>query len=367
MTQSTVNPAEYDQQLDAKVGELSHRLAGALPCVKLPTIERFESPKSHYRMRAEFKIWHAGDICYHAMYQAGEYKRPYRVDDFPVANQLINRLMMQLMGKVNGNELLKKKLFQAEYLTSLTGEAVVTLIYHKQLNEQWHREASKLSSALGASIIGRSRKQKTVIGQDFVEETLKVNGVPFHYQQVETGFTQPNAKVCEKMLGWAQDASKPLSGDLLELYCGNGNFTIPLSKEFNRVLATEISKTSVNSALYNLEKNTIDNVTIVRMSSEEFSEAMDGVRPFRRLKDIDLASYNFSTIFVDPPRSGLDAHTLDIVKGFENIIYISCNPETLIDNLKSITETHTVERFAVFDQFPYTHHLECGAILKRKK
>jgi tRNA (uracil-5-)-methyltransferase len=79
-----------------------------------------------------------------------------------------------------------------------------------------------------------------------------------------------------------------------------------------------------------------------------------------------LADYNFSTIFVDPPRAGLDPHTTSIAQRFDNILYISCNPETLRENLKTITQTHSIKAFAIFDQFPYTHHVECGVVLQRK-
>jgi tRNA (uracil-5-)-methyltransferase len=69
---------------------------------------------------------------------------------------------------------------------------------------------------------------------------------------------------------------------------------------------------------------------------------------------------------VDPPRSGLDALTVKQVSEYENIIYISCNPETLKENLQNLTQTHDIKRFAIFDQFPYTEHLECGVYLTRK-
>ena len=85
-----------------------------------------------------------------------------------------------------------------------------------------------------------------------------------------------------------------------------------------------------------------------------------------KLKNIDLKSYNFSTIFVDPPRAGLDDTTRELVKEFEQIIYISCNPETLHRDLEELTKTHTIENFALFDQFSYTHHIESGLILKKK-
>ena len=101
------------------------------------------------------------------------------------------------------------------------------------------------------------------------------------------------------------------------------------------------------------------------MSSEEFTEALNGVREYRRLKELDLNSYRFSTILVDPPRSGLDRDTEKMVSRFDHILYISCNPETLHKNLQSICKTHTVQAMAMFDQFPYTHHRECGVLLKK--
>jgi tRNA (uracil-5-)-methyltransferase len=167
------------------------------------------------------------------------------------------------------------------------------------------------------------------------------------------------------MLSWAVTNSQNSQGDLLELYCGNGNFTLPLEQNFYRVIATEISKSSVRSARNNIIKNNVGNVTVVRMSSEDFAQAMDKVRPFTRLADIDLDSYNFSTVFVDPPRAGLDQHTLEIIQQFEQIIYVSCNPSTLVDNLQSLCTTHSITALAAFDQFPYTHHLEAGVVLQK--
>ena len=79
-----------------------------------------------------------------------------------------------------------------------------------------------------------------------------------------------------------------------------------------------------------------------------------------------MKDYDFSTIFVDPPRAGVDDETLKLVSQFDNIIYISCNPETLRANLDTLCQTHTVERAALFDQFPFTHHIESGVYLKKK-
>ena len=102
------------------------------------------------------------------------------------------------------------------------------------------------------------------------------------------------------------------------------------------------------------------------MSAQEFVEALEEKREFRRLKDINLKSYDFGTIFVDPPRAGLDETTRALAKEFEQIIYISCNPETLHRDLNALLKTHKIVNFALFDQFAYTEHIESGVILKKR-
>ena len=362
MNPTNFSHASYQHQLDEKI----HRIQADFSVFSLPDIQVFPSPEKHYRMRAEFRIWHEKERTDYIMFSQDELKRPYPIYDFPVGSVLINALMPRLLTEINNDELLRHKLYQVEFLTTQSGEALVTLIYHKALGDDWIARVSRLKTELGIDVVGRSRKQRVLVDRDYVIEHLTVAGQTYAYQQVEASFTQPNAYVCEKMLGWAVEHSKDIGGDLLELYCGNGNFTLPLSRNFDKVLATEVSKTSVESAQFNIAANNINNIQIARMSSEEFSQAMDGVREFNRLRHVNLADYNFSTIFVDPPRAGLDPHTTSIAQGFDNIIYISCNPDTLRDNLTSITQTHKITAFAIFDQFPYTHHVECGVILKRK-
>jgi tRNA (uracil-5-)-methyltransferase len=132
------------------------------------------------------------------------------------------------------------------------------------------------------------------------------------------------------------------------------------------VLATEISKTSINSALFNCEKNDTNNIEFVRMSSEDFTDALNGVRQFRRLKDVALDDYDISTVLVDPPRSGLDDGTLELISRYSRIIYISCNPETLVKNLKALEADFEIEKLAFFDQFPYTHHIESAVVLTKR-
>jgi tRNA (uracil-5-)-methyltransferase len=353
----------YQAQLDEKIAIFKEDFSEFI----LPELEVFSSPVKHFRMRAEFRIWHKGPTSTYCMFSDDEFKRPYDITEFPIGSALMNELMHSIMTEVNASEILRTKLYQMDFLTTRSGQALISFIYHRKLDDEWTAIARDVELKLGIHIIGRSKGQKIVVSQDFVVESLTVHNRVFRYQQIESGFTQPNGFVSEKMLAWATEKSVHWSGDLIELYCGNGNFTMPLSQNFNRVLATELAKPSVKSALYNMELNQIHNIAIARLSSEDFSQAIDKVRAFNRLEDIDLDSYNFTSIFVDPPRSGMDPHTTSITQRYENIMYISCNPVTLRDNLRTITKTHDITNIAIFDQFPYTHHLEVGVTLAKKQ
>ncbi len=355
----------YDKQLNEKQARLTDMLAP----FDAPSLEVFASAPAHYRMRAEFRVWHDGDDLYHIMFNQ-ETREKYRVDQFPPACQTINDMMATLIETIKPSPVLRKKLFQIDYLSGLSGEIVVSLLYHRQLDDEWLSAAEALREQLSpqftVNIIGRARKQKFIVGNDFIIETLPIHGKDYIFKHIENSFTQPNAQVNCKMIEWALDAVPERQTDLLELYCGAGNFSLPMAQHYRRVIGTEIAKPSVNAAQFNIEQNQIDNVDIVRLSAEEFTEAMKGERSFSRLGEIDLDSYNFETVLVDPPRAGLDKDSLEMIQAYDQIIYISCNPDTLCDNLKALTQTHNIERAALFDQFPFTHHMEAGVLLTRK-
>ena len=320
-------------------------------------------------MRAEFRIWHTEDDMFYAMFERDEnqQKTVARIDEFPIADRSINQLMPVLLAELKADLVLSKRLFEVHFLATLKGEMLVSLIYRAPLSEEWEVLAKQLADKLNVKIIGRSRGQKVILTDEFVVEELKVFERKFQYKQIESSFTQPNAQVCQKMLQWACQSVESKNKDLLELYCGNGNFTLPLSLSFNRVLATELAKSSVYAAQWNIQQNQIDNIQVARLSAEEFTQAYNGEREFRRLQEaeIDIQGYEFDTVFVDPPRAGIDDDTLMLLQGFQRILYISCNPDTLHDNLKTLLKTHKIVKFAMFDQFPYTHHVESGVLLEK--
>ena len=358
----TLYAMPYEEQLANK----RLRVASFLSPFYRGQIALYDSPMSHYRARAEFRIWHEGDRCAYAMGNSTK-DGSITVGECPKVIEAIQKRMLPLLEAINASpEVLKRKLFGVEFLATTTDECLITMLYHRKLDAAWIDEAKRLEGALGAKVMGRSRKQKAVLSDEFVTETLRIGDQTVQYRQYEGGFTQPNPYVNAKMIAWAIEQAKTCGGgDLLEAYCGLGNFTIPMSRYFDKVLATEISKRSICAATEICALNSVNNIAFVRMSSEEMTQALRKVRTFRRMEGIDLDAYDFSCVLVDPPRAGLDEATRELVTRIDRIVYISCNPQTLARDLETLTRTHRIETAAVFDQFPHTEHTECGVLLKR--
>ena len=361
----------YEEQLNRKtkhhIGNFSNLYKGEF--------EFFTSPPLSFRSRAEFKLYHHDGGLSYAMVDIN--KNYLQIDSCQIVNIQIQNIMPRLLEKLNNDEILKRKVFMAEFITS-EDEILVTLAYHKKLDDQWITKAKTVSDDLNIKIIGRRRGQKIGLSEDFITHKFTIKDNQFKLIKKEAAFSQPNRYMNTKMVSWVLN-NVEAKGDLCELYCGGGNFTLPLSTKFDKVLATEISKASIASAKESCELNNINNIEFIRMSSEEFTSALKREREFNRLKDVDLSKYSFSkniqhstfniqnsTIFVDPPRAGLDTGTTELVRNFDVIAYISCNPETLYRDLQSLSTTHKIVKFAFFDQFVWSEHIESGAILIRK-
>ena len=375
----------YEEELVTKVRRVTSQLAEAAGVSEdlLPSPTVFRSDRLNFRMRATFKLWHENDTVYYVMFDKEGYGHdPLEVIEYPMGSRRICELMPQVLAHVRQDSELRAKVDYCSFLTTLNSpdDALIVLTYNRPIDQSaWGTAARAMADALGGSIkvVGRSKHVKVVIGGEEVTETLHVPGRgDCVYAQTEGCFTQPNARVCEQMLGWAYAATQGGgndggNGDLCELYCGSACFTIALAPNFRRVVATEVSKASVALAAANLAANQVTNVKVARLSAEEFVEALGGARRFARLEEAGLGdlnapgAYRFTTLLVDPPRAGLDSTCLGLAKRFDRVVYISCNPETLCRDVQAFSSTHAVTRTACFDQFPYTPHLECGVVLER--
>lgn len=363
MSLPQVEPDRYDELLADK----KQRVLTLFSDFDLPDIDLYPSSPQYYRMRAEFRTWHDGDDLDYVMFHPGDNRSPVKLSSCPMVSTTIHDMMFEFLDAIKQVPELRFRLFQIDFLSTLSGELLVSLLYHRQIDEDWVNAAQALKKRFNIDIVGRARKKKILLDRDYVVEVFPIHGRTYRYIQTENSFTQPNAEVCIKMIEWALEvtADTQKKSDLVEFYCGNGNFTLPLAQNFRRVVATEISKTSVQAARDNIKDNSIDNIDVLRMPSEDLVKVLRGELETRKVAGLALETCEFSTVLVDPPRAGLDHETVSQVIEYDRILYISCNPETLKDNLHTICQTHRIERFALFDQFPYTDHMECGVWLVR--
>ena len=139
-----------------------------------------------------------------------------KVKTFSVGSVLLNDLMTAVMEHVIPNSTLKNKLYQVNFHTTLSGEGMVTLIYHKKLDDKWRKDACQLRDKLRCvpsctsgtvQVIGRSRKQKIEVAHNYVNDVMTVAGKTYMYRQVEGAFSQPNGGQSQRQLMHAAQCS----------------------------------------------------------------------------------------------------------------------------------------------------------------
>lgn len=140
--------------------------------------------------------------------------------------------------------------------------------------------------------------------------------------------------------------------NILDLYCGTGTIGIFLSDIATSVVGIEIIEDAVVAAKRNADINNIENIKFICGRVEDYID---------RFNNIDL-------IIVDPPRSGLDKKTINNIKRInpKEIIYVSCDPMTLVRDLKELEEDYLIKEITPVDMFPNTHHVESVSLLCRK-
>ena len=319
------------------------------------TIKINLSPPYGYRSRCEFGYRDG----FYTMYDSSGNIQHLEV--FYVARPIIQNLMPKLRNSINSSKFLNHKLFQVNFRTNSDDSILVTLIFHKKLDDNMKAEAQKLSNEFEIAINIRSRKDIYSTGNDLLADKLNINNILLY--QTDQSFYQPNhfhmPKMVMKTISFLENTQ-----DLLELYCGSGTFTLPLSYKFNKVFATESNRQSIKCLSKSIEELSITNIDIARLSAEEVSEAFNG-RVFRRMNRNNINTFNFSHVLVDPPRSGLNDEVIDIIKKFKNIIYISCNYETYARDINKLNG-FSIKHIEIFDQFPNTEHLEIVSLLSKQ-
>jgi len=309
------------------------------------------SPASSYRSRCEFGYSNESYVMH-------DDKSKIYIKSFDIGVKSIQLLMPILLELINNSFEIKNKLFQINFRSNSKNNVLVTLIYHKNISEDLINKIEQIKKKLKVEIIIRAKNQTYPKDNIYLQDLITSKNIKIF--QTDNSFYQPNSFLLSKMIDKVKSLVKHPT-DLIELYCGVGTFTLPLSKLFKNVFASENDRKSIKCLNKAIIDNNISNIHSARLSATEVDELLKG-KNFRRMGETNIKSYDFSHILVDPPRCGLTDEVVKFLKGFENIIYISCNPETYIKDIKLLKD-HKIKDIEIFDQFPNTKHLEIVSIL----
>ena len=310
------------------------------------------SPSTSFRSRCEFSY----EKNHYVMHDINE---KIYIKTFKDASLDIQNLMPVLLKRINENNEINHKLFQVNFRSNQHNKIMVTMIYHKIIDKSLINLVNQISDDLKVNIIIRSKNYKYETRSLYLDDTLIYKNLKIY--QTDNTFTQSNKYLVDKMIFKVIDLIEN-PDDLLELYCGIGTFTIPLSFIFNKVLATENNRNSIKCLNKSLKENNISNIHNARLSSDEVSELFKG-KIFNRMNSKSISDFNFSHILLDPPRSGLTEDVINLASNFKNIIYVSCSTETYIRDINLI-RSHKITNIELFDQFPNKNHLEIVSVLK---
>ena len=199
-----------------------------------------------------------------------------------------------------------------------------------------------------------SRKNIIIYGDGTITDRLG----NYEFKISPNSFYQVNPVQTEKLYNLAIEGAKLKKDDILcDLYCGIGTIGIFASKYVKKVYGVEIVEEAIKDAKQNAEINNVDNIEFIQGDVEvAFNKMLDnGVKP--------------SVVIVDPPRKGLDSKTVQNLCNLklDRLVYVSCNPATLMRDLQVLEDVYKIGSITPVDNFCYSSHIECVAVLEIKK
>ncbi len=208
--------------------------------------------------------------------------------------------------------------------------------------------------------------QRCIISDDEVNDFLKMikDRGPFIDEDIELGkddhgtFQQANTLQNENLQKMICDWMKPLPHDnVVELYCGGGNFTFSIKDIVKSVTAVDSHEGGIAHAKNRVKKEKINNLEFICDTAYNYIKENK-----KDLKD------RVDCLLMDPPRSGADAIIPEIVEIMpKSILYVSCNPSTMARDLTGLTSSgYVLEKVQPIDMFPQTYHIEALALLRPK-
>ncbi len=341
-------PAQLRYKQDILLDTLS-RIGGMAPERPLPILP---SPRTdHYRLRTQFNVRTVAGTQRIGFFRPGSYSL-IEVEDAFLIDPVINKTLQAVRA-------LERRLppLQEIHINATPSGKVHILLFTGQdtlpaMDSFFENLRSAVPGVIG--ITGFANRKKTfALGRNQLE--LEIEGL--RMLATEGNFYQVNWEQNRNMVKTVIDFAGAGGTDtVLDLYCGIGNFALPLAKRAKKIIGIESGYSAIEDARGNASSNGIRNAEFIADDMQ------------KGLKTLIQNKLRAEVIVLDPPRSGATLKTLERVLAFvpRTIVYVSCNPSTLARDLKYFhLFGFRLDRLQPIDMFPYTYHIECVAEMKR--
>lgn len=254
------------------------------------------------------------------------------INECIIASKAINKVipLLKKFNIINGNIVIR---------CNLNDEILIIIESNDKLNIDIDVLKEKIK------LVGIVVNNKTIYGDNFLIECIN----DIYYKISYDSFFQINPYVASKLFNIVKE-NIDKTDIVLDLYCGVGTLSLNTALNANEVIGVEIVPNAVLNAIYNAKINKINNTKFI------LNDAQDAVGKINK---------KFDKIIIDPPRSGLTKKTIDTILTImpKKIIYVSCDPNTLIRDILLLKEKYSIEKSYILDMFSYSYHVECICIL----
>lgn len=254
------------------------------------------------------------------------------INECIIASKAINKVipLLKKFNIINGNIVIR---------CNLNDEILIII----ESNDKLNIDIDVLKENI--KLVGIVVNNKTIYGDNFLIECIN----DIYYKISYDSFFQINPYVASKLFNIVKE-NIDKTDIVLDLYCGVGTLSLNTALNANEVIGVEIVPNAVLNAIYNAKINKINNTKFI------LNDAQDAVGKINK---------KFDKIIIDPPRSGLTKKTIDTILTImpKKIIYVSCDPNTLIRDILLLKDKYSIEKSYILDMFSYSYHVECICIL----
>ena len=341
----------YSEQLHWKESLFHQTLSRRCHCDATQLLPIAAADEWGYRSRVQIKCCVRNSKFITGFYRPKSHS-VVSIDHCPIIAPELNLLL----------DLLRELIDQSPYAAAITQldlamgtEGNVSAVIHYSGDDLIALSQLLLTKDLSAAVLIKTAPKSKLInlqGDGILE--LVVDSPPIRLRYATGSFAQINLQQNRRLVA-AVVSLADLSGDeqVLDLYCGMGNFSLPLALRAKQVVGVEESSVSIKMAGENSRLNEIENVEFYRRSAE------GALTDFLQQRAFDL-------LLLDPPRSGAIEIMGELLESpVKKVIYVSCDPQTLARDLSLlISGGYELVSSQPFDLFPQTHHCESVTLLR---